>query len=73
MSGVSKIKTIHPEYKIVGFDGTGRVYSSNPSLSQIPKVLRHAIIPHEGNKFLYTDLAQAEFYILAKWSKYQSI
>ena len=73
MSGVSKIKTIHPEYKIVGFDGTGRVYSSNPSLSQIPKVLRHAIIPHEGNKFLYTDLAQAEFYILAKWSKCQKL
>lgn len=46
-------KTIHPEYKIVGYDGTSRIYSTNPSLSQIPKILRNAIIPHEGNKFLY--------------------
>ena len=38
MSENCSFKIIHPEYKIVGFDGTGRVYSSNPSLSQIPKI-----------------------------------
>ena len=63
------LKVLHPEYKIVGFDGTSRVYSANPSLSQIPKILRHAIIPHEGNKFLYVDCKAAEVYILVKWSK----
>lgn len=63
------VKTIHPEYKIVGFDGTSRVYSSNPSLSQIPKILRHSIIPHNGYKFLYVDLKAAEVYILVKWAK----
>ena len=73
MSENCSFKIIHPEYKIVGFDGTGRVYSSNPSLSQIPKVLRHAIIPHEGNKFFYVDIAQAEFYILVKWAKCESL
>ena len=66
-------KVIHPEYKIVGFDGTSRVYSGNPSLSQIPKVLRHAVIPHEGYKFLYVDLKAAEVYILIKWAKCQSL
>lgn len=66
-------KTIHPEYKIVGFDGTSRVYSGNPSLSQIPKILRHAILPHEGNKFLYADLKAAEVYILVKWAKCKSL
>ena len=66
-------KTIHPEYKIVGFDGTSRVYSGNPSLSQIPKILRHAIIPHDGNKFLYVDLKAAEVYILVKWAKCYSL
>lgn len=63
------VRVIHPEYKVVGFDGTSRVYSGNPSLSQIPKILRHAFIPHQGNKFLYVDISQAEFYILLKWSK----
>lgn len=63
------LKTLHPEYKIVGYDGTSRVYSGNPSLSQIPKILRYAIIPHEGNKFLYSDIKCAEVYILCKWSK----
>lgn len=67
------VKTIHPEYKIVGFDGTSRVYSGNPSLSQIPKILRHAFIPHEGNKFLYADLKAAEVYILCKWAKCESL
>ena len=67
----SNFKTIHPEYKIVGFDGTSRVYSGNPSLSQIPKILRHAVIPHEGNKFMYVDLKAAEVYILCKWAKCQ--
>ena len=68
-----KFKTIHPEYKIVGFDGTSRVYSGNPSLSQIPKILRHAILPHEGKKFLYADLKAAEVYILVKWAKCESL
>lgn len=68
-----RFKIIHPEYKIVGFDGTSRVYSGNPSLSQIPKILRHAIIPHEGNKFLYADLKAAEVYILVKWAKCYSL
>ena len=66
-----QFNTIHPEYKIVGFDGTSRVYSGNPSLSQIPKILRHAVIPHEGNKFMYVDLKAAEVYILCKWAKCQ--
>ena len=62
-------KTLHPDYKIVGYDGTSRVYSGNPSLSQIPKILRYAVIPHDGNKFLYTDLKAAEVYVLVRWSK----
>lgn len=66
-----QFKTIHPEYKIVGFDGTSRVYSGNPSLSQIPKILRHAVVPHAGKKFLYADLKAAEVYILIKWAKCQ--
>jgi DNA polymerase I-like protein with 3'-5' exonuclease and polymerase domains len=66
-------KTIHPDYKVVGYDGTSRVYSTNPSLSQIPKVLRYAIVPHEGNKFLYADLKAAEVYILVKWAKCESL
>lgn len=69
----NNIKTIHPEYKIVGYDGTSRVYSGNPSLSQIPKILRHAILPHEGKKFLYADLKAAEVYILVKWAKCESL
>lgn len=69
MCDKQNLKTLHPEYKIVGYDGTSRVYSGNPSLSQIPKILRYAIIPHEGNKFLYTDLKAAEVYILCKWAK----
>ena len=73
MSKNTNIKTIHPEYKIVGFDGTSRIYSTNPSLSQIPKILRNAIIPHDGNKFLYADLKAAEVYILAKWSKCEEL
>lgn len=68
-----QFKTIHPEYKVVGFDGTSRVYSTNPSLSQIPKILRHAIVPHDGNKFLYVDLKAAEVYILVKWAKCYSL
>lgn len=68
-----QFKTIHPEYKIVGFDGTSRVYSGNPSLSQIPKILRHAIVPHEGKHFLYADLKAAEVYVLIKWAKCQSL
>lgn len=63
--------TLHPEYKIVGFDGTSRVYSGSPSLSQVPKIIRNAIIPHEGKKYLYVDLKAAEFYILCKWAKCQ--
>lgn len=73
MSENTNIKTIHPEYKIVGYDGTSRIYSTNPSLSQIPKILRNAIIPHEGNKFLYADLKAAEVYILVKWAKCESL
>lgn len=69
MSEQLELKTLHPDYKIVGFDGTSRVYSANPSLSQIPKILRHAIIPHENNKFLYSDIKAAEVYILVKWAK----
>ena len=70
---MSNLKTIHPEYKIVGFEGTSRIYSGNPSLSQIPKILRNAIIPHEGKKFLYVDLKAAEVYILIRWAKCQSL
>lgn len=73
ITSTPSFKTIHPEYKVVGFDGTSRVYSSNPSLSQIPKILRHAIIPHDGNKFLYVDLKAAEVYILVKWAKCQTL
>lgn len=73
MNETTSFKTIHPDYKVVGFDGTSRVYSTNPSLSQIPKVLRYSIVPHENNKFLYTDLKAAEVYIIAKWSKCYSL
>lgn len=73
MSENTNIKTIHPEYKIVGFDGTSRVYSTNPSLSQIPKILRYSIVPHEGNKFLYADIKAAEIYLISKWAKCESL
>ena len=55
------------------YHNTDRVYSSNPSLSQIPKILRYSIVPHEGNKFLYADLKAAEVYILVKWAKCESL
>lgn len=64
---------LHPSYKITGYDGTSRVYSTDPSLSQIPKQLRDAFYPNNGKKYLYMDLKAAEFYILIRWSDCKSL
>lgn len=45
------------------------VYSTGPSLSQLPSFMRDSIIPHEGKKFLYLDVKAAECYLLIKWAK----
>ena len=57
----------HLRYSVeqVGFDGTGRVYTKDTSVNQLPKEMRKAIKPNPGKKFLYFDLSSAELYILA--------
>lgn len=67
------VKVVYPKYNIVGLNATSRVYSTQPSVSQIPKVLRKAIIPYSGRQFLYADLKAAEVYILVKWAKCYSL
>lgn len=61
-------KRLHPDYRIVGYDSTSRVYSTNPSLSQIPKPVRYSFVPSSGKKFLYFDLKAAELFIMLKWA-----
>ena len=73
METSQSVRVLHPEYKLVGMDGTSRVYSSNPSVSQIPKIIRYAVIPYSHKKFLYADLKAAEVYILVKWAKCQTL
>lgn len=53
----------------IGYDGTSRVYTSNPSVQQLPKPFRECIEPTKGKKFLYLDWSGAELYILAYWAK----
>lgn len=60
---------LHPEYRIVGFDGTSRVYSTKPSIGQYPRIIRDSFIPSKGKKFLYMDWKAAELLIAATWAK----
>ena len=47
---------VHPSVEQIGYDGTSRVYSKDPSVNQIPKELRESIIPSEGKKFVFLRL-----------------
>ena len=60
---------LHPQIEQVGFDGTSRVYSTDPSVNQYPKELRYSIKPSAGKKFVMFDWKSAELYIAAYWSK----
>lgn len=56
------------DYRLVGFDATSRVYSSDPSLSQFSRIFRKAFVPAAGNKFLYVDWKAAELLVAAQLS-----
>lgn len=60
---------LHPQIEQIGYDGTSRVYSTDPSVNQYPKELRYSIKPDAGKKFVMFDLKSAELYIAAYWSK----
>ena len=60
---------VHPQIEQVGFDGTSRVYSTDPSVNQWPKELRYSVKPAPGKKFVMFDWKSAELYIAAYWSK----
>lgn len=64
---------MHPTVEQIGYDGTSRVYTSDPSVQQLPAEFRDCIIPQKGKKFLYMDWSGAEMYIAAYWSKCQDI
>ena len=57
---------IHPEYIQVGADGTGRIYSHEPSIIGFPVQHRQVVIPTEGCVFIYFDIHAADLYVAAK-------
>lgn len=64
---------VHPKIEQIGYDGTARVYSRDPSVNQIPKNMRAAFVPDKGKKFVMFDWKGAELYIAAYWSKCQKV
>jgi len=57
----------HPTYTLNCV--TGRAYSNNPSIQNIPKKLRKAIMPAKGKIFISSDYSQIDIRILAHFSK----
>lgn len=64
---------LHPTIEQIGYDGTSRVYSSNPSINQVPREFREALIPSPGYKFLYLDWTAAELYIQAYFANQEDL
>jgi DNA polymerase-1 len=58
-----------PQIEQIGFDGTARVYTSNPSVNQWPWEVRSAVVPHPGHKFVFFDWSAAELVLAAYWAK----
>lgn len=58
----------HPTWKTIGFDGTTRMYSENPSMTSLPKSARRALVAPAGKKWVKFDWRQAEVRILAALS-----
>ena len=63
----------HPTVEQIGYDGTSRVYTSDPSVQQFPAEFRDCIVPSKGKKFMYMDWSGAEMYIAAYWGKCEEI
>lgn len=66
---------IHPEIRSLGAR-TGRSSVANPSFQNLPKndtVVRHAVIPREGNRILCCDFDQIEMRLMAGYSGDQDL
>jgi DNA polymerase-1 len=57
-----------PFVEQIGYDGTARVYTSDPSINQWPWEVRASIVPRPGFKFVFFDWSAAELAFAAYWS-----
>lgn len=62
--GVTEFGRVHSDFRVAG-TVTGRILVRNPSLQNIARSHRDALIPDEGKIFLYPDFKQCEPGILA--------
>jgi len=53
----------------VGYDGTSRVYTTDPSTNQLPHEFRNYVIPKSGMKFMYADWSAAELAVAVFWAR----
>lgn len=56
---------IHPNWAVIGFDGTARMYAEDPSITSLPQGCRRAMLAPAGKRWMKFDWKQAELRALA--------
>jgi len=64
---------IHPNWKVIGADGTSRMYAEDPSITSLPEACRRSMPAPAGKRWMKFDWKQAELRFLAAASKDEAL